>query len=285
MARAKKQVLVEIYDDLDPKSVVAWYDQSTNITYGDADGSTPAEPYDFFPVRDPETREWKMKELWTTEANHKKVFGPLADRLQDADDAGEWVILEKSEVDNLKARIEELEDENSDLRKRPASGGGKTRRAYGTGPKRNDTAHIRAWLHANGFEVSVRGRIPKDDLAKFNEATGGNYEPTDAVWKAWEAFKGDADDSDDTSNGEELPFEGEHGSESEREALAKVRAVAGAPEAEEEPEGTEESAEELDDTRRNVLREAKEKVLANRPLTEAQIQKADKLIAEKLAAV
>jgi hypothetical protein len=45
------------------------------------------------------------------------------------------------------------------------------RRKYGTGPARRDTKHIREWLrNVEGVEISDRGRIPTDLMAKYNAA-------------------------------------------------------------------------------------------------------------------
>ena len=48
-----------------------------------------------------------------------------------------------------------------------------TRRKYGTGPVRRDTKHIREWLRANGTEISDRGRIPKEQMARYEAANPG----------------------------------------------------------------------------------------------------------------
>lgn len=53
-----------------------------------------------------------------------------------------------------------------------------SRRQYGTGPARKDTKHIREWLTDNGTEISDRGRIPKADMARYDEwerSNGGRH--------------------------------------------------------------------------------------------------------------
>lgn len=44
------------------------------------------------------------------------------------------------------------------------------RRTAAAGGRGNKSAEIRAWAQANGIEVSARGRIPADVVAKFEAA-------------------------------------------------------------------------------------------------------------------
>lgn len=48
-----------------------------------------------------------------------------------------------------------------------------TRRKYGTGPVRRDTKHIREWLREAGIDISDRGRIPKEYMARYEAANPG----------------------------------------------------------------------------------------------------------------
>lgn len=54
---------------------------------------------------------------------------------------------------------------------RRVAGGKKAgRRSSAAGGRGNKSAEIRAWAQANGIEVSARGRIPADVVAKFEAA-------------------------------------------------------------------------------------------------------------------
>jgi hypothetical protein len=284
MARSQERSLKPIADDLDPKgATVAWYDVTNPaLTYADEDGKTPAEATALIPVPDPDNDgDWLMKELWTTPESYKKYFSDTYKRLEGADSAGSYVVKEKSEWDKMVERIDELEDDNAELLKRPASGG-KERRKYGSGTPRRDTKHIRVWLHVNGHEVSTRGRIPEDDMKKFNAANpSGEYTPTADELKGWDAFKGDDSDDDTQDQEQQLDFDGDHGSQSEREAASRVRNAAEAP----EPQEDEEEGETLtDDQMRALLREAGDKPNARKDLTQAEINKAIKLHEAKATA-
>ncbi len=48
--------------------------------------------------------------------------------------------------------------------------GSRRSRASRTGP--NSSSEVRAWARRQGIEVSARGRIPSDVIARFNEETG-----------------------------------------------------------------------------------------------------------------
>jgi hypothetical protein len=229
MARSKEMILKEIGDDLDPKgATVAWYDPTTNITYGDAEGKSPAEPYDIQPIRNNETGQWEMKEIWTTKANFDKHLKPIFDRLQDADSGGSLMVLEKSEVDNLKDRIKELE---ADLRDMKSSGAKKSAaKKSAAAPVGGGTRHMRIWLRTEGINTTLggRGRITDADKDKYlaYEEKHGVYVPSSSEVDEWNTFlaslvgQDTLPDGDDDSDDDNADGENSHESETAAEALA-----------------------------------------------------------------
>jgi hypothetical protein len=78
--------------------------------------------------------------------------------------------LTTANADKLRSLLEPYAKSGRRTGGRAATGRGKGRAAAGGGNK--DTAEIRAWAKANGFEVNDRGRVPATVREAYEKANG-----------------------------------------------------------------------------------------------------------------
>lgn len=76
------------------------------------------------------------------------------------------------EIDLSEANVESLREALAPFidAGRRVAGGKKSSRRASAGGRGNKSAEIRAWAQANGIDVSARGRIPAEVVAKFEAA-------------------------------------------------------------------------------------------------------------------
>lgn len=139
----------------------------------DKDGTILGELFEDGEVRDP---KGNVIAPYRTLVNGKAVTLYFTEKNMKTITLGELSEIAENAPEDAAYRDQLLHD----MEKRARKGGGGSsdgRRKYGTGPGRKDTTHIREWLRSQGVEISNRGRIPTDLMARYNNRSNSSAPP------------------------------------------------------------------------------------------------------------